>query len=172
MRILSLSALLLVACEPEKEDSGNGTLNPGGEDEPCLGNAPVIEDFTAGEGDVIAGQDGEADQPSVLLVVEFSDEDGDAHVVAVDFWFDAEIDGTVDTSGTPDRQLPGSAMLDSADRPVEECAGHGGILGIQLGVTGSDLDFETQYDFAAVVIDNADQASEPGFATTTTPAAL
>lgn len=172
MRAVPFLCLFGLACEGAKEETGHGTLNPGDSAEDCSGTAPVVEDLNVEIGDVIAGSDGEPDQPSVLLTVEFSDEDGDAHVVAVDFWFDAEVDGTVDTSGAAQRSLPAGAMLDAAERPIEACAGDGGILGVMLGVTGSDLAYDTQHDFAAVVVDNAGLRSEPAFASGTTPAEL
>ena len=173
MRTLPLLCLLLLACgEEQKEDSGNGSLNPADTAPDCMGTPPAIEDLTAQEGGIISGSDGEDDAPSILLIIDFTDEDGDAHVLAMDIWFDDTIDGTVDTSGAADMVLDPTAMTDSADRPVEECAGDGGSLGLSLGVTGADLAYETTYDFGVVLIDNADLRSEPAFVTATTPPPL
>jgi hypothetical protein len=173
MRMLPFLLLAAVGCDDSKDDdTGPGSLNASDTDADCSGTPPVIDDLTVEIGDVLTGEAGEDAQPSVLITVEFSDEDGDAHVVAVDFWYDDVVDGTVDTSGAAPMQLPAGAMPDRSGRPIEECAGDGGILGISLGVTGKELDFETEYDFAAVVIDNAGLASEPRVASGTTPAAL
>ena len=174
MRPTCFFALLALACDSGKDTGDdNGTLDSGsGDNEVCEGTAPVIEDFSAEEGPVISGEGGEDDQPTLQLMAEYSDEDGDAHVLAMDIWYDAELDGTVDTSGAADFGLDPTAVEDDGGNPVDPCDGHAGSFGVLLGVTGDPLDFETEYDFGVVLYDNAGMGSEPAFITAVTPAAL
>lgn len=174
MRWMPLFALFALACDPAK-DTGDtaGTLDPGnGGGTDCKGTAPVIEELTLTEGDPITGEGGGDPQPTVLIVAEYSDEDGDAHVVAMDIWYDDVVDGTVDTSGAAGASLAPTAVEDDDGNPVDECDGKGGSFGVMLGVTGDDLEFETEYDFGVIIYDANNTASEPKFGTVVTPAAL
>ncbi len=173
MRTLPVLCLLAFACVPdEKEEDSAGTLNPGGDETDCFGNAPVIEDFSTAEGEPIQDSDGGGLQPSMLLLVDYSDEDGDAHILRVDVWWDAVIDGTVDVTAAPDATTEPYALEDAGGTPVEECAGKGGTFELSVGVTGDDLEYETEYDFGVVLYDASDTPSEPAFATGVTPAIL
>lgn len=174
MRWMPLLALFTLACDDGKETGDTaGTLNPGnGNTGDCKGTAPVIEELTLEEGDPITGEGGGDPQPTVLIVAEYSDEDGDAHVVAMDIWYDAVVDGTTDTSGAPGASLAATAVEDDDGNPVEECAGKGGSFGVMLGVTGDDLEFETEYDFGVILYDANETASAPAFGTVVTPAEL
>ncbi|MSQ03043.1 MAG: hypothetical protein EXR71_14340 [Myxococcales bacterium] len=173
MRTLPVLCLLAFACVPEeKEEDSAGTLNPAEQETTCSGTAPVVDDFSAAEGEPIEDNDGGGLQASVLLLVDYSDEDGDAHILRVDVWWDTVIDGTVDVSGSPNAATPPTALEDAGGTPVEECAGKGGTFGLSVGVTGDDLDYETEYDFGVVIYDASDTPSEPAFATGVTPAIL
>lgn len=174
MRWLPLFALFTFACDPAKDTADTaGTLDPGnGGSDDCKGTAPVIEDLTIEEGDPITGEGGEDPQPTLVIMAEYSDEDGDAHVLAMDIWYDDVVDGTVDVSGTADAALAETAAQDDDGNPVEACDGKAGYFGVQLGVTGDNLEFETEYDFAVVLYDAAGMGSAPAFGTAVTPAAL
>lgn len=173
MRFLPLLAVFALACDTAATDTGNGTLDPSnnGNDD-CSGTAPTVTEFDVSEGDPVEGEGGEDPQPTVLLTVSFADDDGDAHVVSMDIWYDDTIDGTVDTSGKAKANVAPTAMQDSDGNPEEECAGKEGTLGLRLGVSGGSLEYDTEYDFAVVVYDNAKMASEPAFATGLTPSEL
>ena len=173
MRTLPILCLLAFACVTEEKDEDSaGTLNPGDEESDCFGTPPEIDDFSAAEGEPIQDSDGGGLQPSVLLLVDYSDEDGDAHILRVDVWWDAVIDGTVDVTASPNATTDPTALKDAWGDPVLECAGKGGTFGLSVGVTGDDLEYETEYDFGVVLYDASDTPSEPAFATGVTPAIL
>lgn len=174
MRFLPLTALLLLACDDPTEDSGgNGTLGPSDSSNgDCSGTAPTIEDFTVSEGDPVTPEGSDTPQPTVLFSIEYDDEDGDAHVISMDMWYDSTIDGAVDTSEAAPQGFKDSALQDSDGNTVDACAGDGGTIMFALGVTGNDLDFSTEYEFGAILYDNAGMGSEIEIAVGTTPAPL
>lgn len=170
VRLLPILALA-VACTPVEVDKDEGgTLGVDTGEAGCEGTPPDITGMTVGEGNVIEDENGNP-QPSVRISVEFEDVDGDAHAISMDLWWDETVDGSVDTSGAANASLPSTALTNDGE-PVDECEGFGGTLNVDMGVTGSDLQFSTQYDFAAVVIDANGYASAPGIASGTTPAPL
>lgn len=174
MRFLPLLALFALACETESTDSGNGTLDPNDNgDDSCKGTAPVIDSFEAkDEGKTTVDGDSGNEYPIIDLIVEYSDEDGDAHVLSADIWWDDEVDGTVDITTKVDSAVARTSAQDADGNPVEECAGKAGGFDIGQAVAGGTLKYDTEYDFAIVVYDNADMASAPAFATAITPAEL
>lgn len=161
----------LSACTPEAEDSGTGTLDPADSAAFPHDNAPVIVSFTAGPGDPIQTEDGDT-QATVLLLVEFTDADGDCNVIDLSFWADTVIDGAVDTSTAAMIFIQDQALEDSQGNIVEEGEGFGGTMGVSQGVTGGDLEFETEYEFGAIVYDNVATPSAVAIAVGMTPAEL
>ncbi len=174
MRFLPVLALFAFACTTESTDSGSGTLDPsnnGSND--CSGTAPVIDNFEASDqGQTATDSDSGKTYPVIDLMIEYSDDDGDAHVISTDVWWDDVIDGTVDVTKNPDTSTAPQALKDNDGNTVEECAGSGGTLDLGLMVAGGGLEYETTYDFAVIVYDNAKMASEPAFASGLTPAEL
>lgn len=163
--------LSLSACTPEAEDSGTGTLEPADSAVFPHDNAPVIVSFTGAPGEPIETEDGDL-QATILLLVEFIDDDGDCNVIDLSVWADAVIDGAVDTAGTAMILIQDQALEDSQGNIVDEGEGFGGTLGLSQGVTGGDLEFETEYEFAAIVYDNAGTPSAAAIAVGMTPAEL
>ncbi len=174
MRFLPLCTLFLFACDDSAKDSGgDGTLGPSDSSNgDCSGTAPTIEDFDVTEGDPVTPEGSDTPQPTVLFTIGYEDEDGDAHVISLDMWWDSTVDGTVDMSGAAPQGFKDNALQDSDGNTVDACAGNGGTILFALGVTGSELDFSTEYEFAAILYDNAGMGSEVDYATGTTPAPL
>ena len=174
MRALPFLALVALACAPDtKEKDSHGTLSSGDSGPvECFGTPPEIESLIVTEGQPYTPTDGGETVPTIKLSTTYSDEDGDANVVRLDFWWDTTLDGTVDTSVEPNQATEPTALKDSDGNVVEDCYGHAGTFNSGLGVTGGDLDYETTYDFAVILYDKSDTASEPAFASGTTPAAL
>ncbi len=161
-----LSALLLgMTAGCATADSGGG--DPNG---PCHGTAPVIDAFTVDEGTPIADSGGGDTQSAVVLRIDFSDPDGDAQVVSVDLWRDEQINGSVNIAGPADTTVADLALVGDDDELLVECAAVGGTVWVREGVTGEPLAFGMTYDFAVVLYDAAGLASEPAYATATTPA--
>lgn len=163
---MTLTLALLLACS-NTDDSGKDSAPPleTGDPTECAGTNPVMDDFSITEGDILTNEDGDQ-QPSLRFVAEFSDEDWDLNEIILDIWFDDVVDGTVDTSGASDISSGLYEMESGA------CTVSGGSLTFDYGIVGDPLDYETEYDFAAVVTDQNGLVSEPGFASATTPAAL
>lgn len=169
--IRSILLLPLLACTPEAEDSGTGTLDPADSAGIPHENVPVITTFTVVPGAPIQTEDGET-QATVLMTVVFEDADGDANVIDLAFWADTAVDAAVDTSGTALGVVDDQALQDSQGNVVEDGEGFGGTLYLSQGVTGGDLAFSTEYEFAAIVYDSVGTASAAAIAVGTTPAEL
>lgn len=157
---------LMLACSAgEDTDKTGDPIGTGTTEECSSGNAPVVTGFTVSEGDTLTNEDGE-EQPSILFTVEFEDEDADINEVEMNLWWDAEIDGSVDTASAD------GVSFDKTQLEEGECTVDLGSLGAAWGVVGDPLEFETEYDFAVTIVDMAGIESEPAFATGTTPAEL
>ena len=173
MRLLALPILLACACAPDKDDSAsNGSLGASVDTTDCSGTAPTIEYFKVSEGDPVTPEGSDVPQPTILFTIEYEDEDGDAHVISLDMWYDDVVDGAVDMTGDPQTGFANNALQDSDGNTVDECAGDGGTVQFSAGVTGTDFAYLKEYEFAAVLYDNADMASEAELAVGTTPAEL
>ncbi|MBM4366164.1 MAG: hypothetical protein FJ102_08100 [Deltaproteobacteria bacterium] len=170
MRIVSFLALAL-ACTPADDDKDtSGTLEADSGDPACEGTPPDITGFSVGEGDIYTDENGN-EYPTLVMVVEFEDVDGDAHILSAKLWWDSTVDGSIDGAAEPDAVLDESAMI-SGGEVVEECEGEGGTLNISIPVSAADFMYSTQYDFGVTVIDANGYESEMAVATATTPADL
>lgn len=167
-----LLVLPLFACTPdENTDDDKGSLDPADTAEIPHENAPVILSFTAEEGDPIETEDGDM-QATILWTVEFEDDDGDANVVDISFWADTTVDGAVDTAVESIGTIEDQALKNADGTVVEDGDGFGGTMYVSQGVSGGDLDFSTEYEFAAIVYDSVNTASAAAIAVGTTPAEL
>lgn len=160
-----MSRLLLqiaLACT-SKEGEDSNELPPinreDSEDVPCNGHNPEALSLTVGNGGI--QQFDEGPYPTVSLAVETHDEDGNLNYVTLEFWWDAEIDGEVDSAGSAEvsqTQTITSAPCESTDQTP--------ALLIQVG-TG--LAYNTLYDFAARVTDAEGELSNVVVASGSTP---
>jgi hypothetical protein len=158
--------MTMLACTGEVDSGTDGDPLDTKNTEGCPNEAaPVITEFTVEEGDIVTNEDGD-EQPSVLFTITSEDEDQDLNVVALDLWADETLDGAVDTSGSP--------FISSGDVEVEDgnCSVSEATLAFSLGIVGDPLEFETEYEFAAISYDSMGNASEVAYATGTTPASL
>ncbi len=170
MRIVPLFALALACTPADDEKDTGGTLEADSGDPSCEGTPPDITNLTISEGDVAEDENGNR-YPTLLIVAEFEDEDGDAHIVSANLFWDDTVDGTIDPAAEPNSSLGESAMT-SGGEVVEECAGDGGALYVTLGVSAGNFMYNTQYDFGVTVIDANGYESEMAVATATTPEEL
>ncbi|MBM4391364.1 MAG: hypothetical protein FJ090_09600 [Deltaproteobacteria bacterium] len=169
MRIVSLVALAL-ACTPDEEKDSGGTLEADSGDPACEGTPPDITSFSVSEGEIYTDENGN-DYPTLVMVVEFEDVDGDAHLLSANLWWDDTVDGSIDGAAEPDAVLGKSAMT-SGGEVVDECEGEGGTLNISIPVSAADFMYSTQYDFGVTLIDANGYESEMAVATATTPEEL
>jgi len=155
---------ILIACTPtDEKDTGEPPPLALDDTGGCSSVPPVVDSFTIGNGGLITGDSGE--QPSVLLAIQFHDDDMDADYINLSYWWDETVDGTVDTSGAP-------AMESGAfkfDQDGEPCRVSGGTFEQRIGVTGNPFTANTRYDFAVTVTDHGGLTSDPAFATGVTP---
>jgi hypothetical protein len=159
---------LLLACSPEddtgtEKDSAPPLDTSIGTD--CSGTSPEIHDVSTGT-DTITAEDG-TEQATITFTIEVEDDDADLAPVTIDLFWDATVDGTVDT--VEGDAWPGEPYQDSS---WEECAVQSLTITSAYGVTGSPLDGDTTYEFAVVVTDAAGLASEPYVLEATTPTEL
>lgn len=168
--------------ETDSGDTGDSANDSGGDSASdtdtatdtgnCSGAAPTIDDFTVSEGDPVTPEGSDTPQPTVLFTIEFSDDDGDAHVISLDMWYDTTIDGTVDVTEAAPQGFSDAALRDSEGNTVERCGGHGTTMKFAVGVTGHDFEYSTEYEFAVVLYDNSGMGSDVAIATGATPAPL
>ena len=166
---------LWIACAPEKPDESDAPpINGGHEPADCAVNpddaceeafsctAPVIADLR-----VVNGGEAQFDDGvfwTVQIDADGEDTDGDLHNMRMTVWADDLVDGTVDTTG--EGTVGGFAQM----RDVE-CTTYVGGYGLGLGVNGAQFEYDTLYEFAAIVYDAFDTASEPVIASGYTPKA-
>ena len=163
MRALPLILTAMIACE-KGEDTGVPIPSTGGVDDTaveCGGVAPEISSLNMSDGDFQVYGDSEVSYPTVVLSAEVTDEDGDLDAFVMNFWWDTEIDGVVDSSGAPNSTAPGSSS-------ALPCEGYELTLNGYLYV-GTSLEPNTTYDVAVTVTDAGGIESDPAVTTGTTP---
>ena len=163
---LGLSAGLLVGCDGGEKESGS-EAPPINQDDSgsadCSGTAPVINELTVAAGDPITTDGGTF--PSLVVQAEIEDADRDLYTVSMDLWYDTVVDGAVDSSGDPLTASPYEVDEDPCETSLTS-------YGLQIGVDGTNFDYETAYEFLAVVYDAHGDASAPVVADGVTPGPL
>lgn len=153
------AAMTLAACGGNKSDSGDDgggtTLDAGGsgDDATCGGTAPVITDVQCSASGLKV-YEGDTELPTLLMGIYFEDEDQDLSAVSVELYADETVDGTVSTS-SPLFQ-PVQVTLDE-----EECVTPEQGVNLTVFINGVDVRYNRIYEWAVVVRDANDTASEP-----------
>lgn len=158
-----LAALLLVGCTG-KDDAQDSELPPIRGDEtqaPCLGHDPVVTNLELSNGGN-TDFDGTV-YPTLLFTVSGTDEDGNLNYVTLDIWYEAGGEGEFEPSG--DSQIS-NAMSTGAD----DCEELEADFRLKVQVGGS-LDYNTTYDVAVQVTDQAGEVSNVFTGVGTTPKA-
>ena len=159
-RLLALTLLLAVGCAGGGDPEKDGPTLPGSDtgNTSCGGADPVALELIIGNGEMAEFE--AVEWPTILLRLLAEDEDGDLDLAYMEFWWDLEEDGTVDTSVSGnDRYF----TLES-----DECATESVDLGLKLQV-GTQLAYNTYYEFAAQVTDRAGLTSNLVVAAGSTP---
>lgn len=129
----------------------------------CDGTNPEIADLIIEDGGV-HDFEGE-DSPTLKVAAETNDDDGDLHRINMTLWWDDTVDGTVDTSGAGSE----AGWYEMNETP---CGTFTATYGVLFEVDGTRFAYETAYEFAAKVMDDAGLESEIVIDSGTTPAAL
>ncbi len=159
-RFISLAAVVLAgACQaaPEsKEDTGSSAPA-----ECTPGSRPRITDFSVERGVAVA------EGPTLLVELSATDADGDLWTYQVDLWFDGVVDGAVDR-GEDNHIAPALVTLDAGPCGAPDITSE-----IEIVLLGDEvLDYDTLYEFMAVLTDDAGLESPPAVTTVRTPVAL
>jgi hypothetical protein len=169
MRTLALFALLLttalVACAPQEEEKDGDAppINQDTDTTTCEGTPPVIAELDIVNGGLVEFDIGPL--PTVQISVHTEDDDGDIDSMRVDVWWDATVDGTVNTAAA-DGENGDPVQFDP-----QECSTNAGTYNFQLAVDGDRFAFDTEYEFAAIAYDAHEEASELAIASGYTPKA-
>jgi hypothetical protein len=129
----------------------------------CDGTNPVINELIIEDAGV-HDFEGE-DSPTLKVSADASDDDGDLHRINLTLWWDDVVDGSVDTSGAGEE----SGWYEMNETP---CGTFSATFGILFQVDGSRFEYETTYEFAGMVTDDAGLESNIAIDSGTTPAAL
>ena len=159
-----LWTILLACTNPDDTGSDAPPVRTDDSAEVCEGNNPVVTDFSLANGGLV-DFDG-TDFPTIQLQVEATDDDGNLNQVVLEMWWEADGDGEIDTSGSPDNDYPTTLSSDGACE-VFEASGNGKIaLNMQVG---SAIEANTAYDFAVRIEDASGELSEVMVASGVTP---
>lgn len=150
-------ALSLWACAPEEEDDGPPPDLDSGAEADCNEHAPVIDEVRGEPGDPVKNEEQE-EQAAIEIAIHVTDADEDLSQGHLEAWFETPPDGQVDGSAEP--------MITTQTQEFKDVETYGicssGDLSItfSLGVTGSQLKFDTTYDIGIVFYDAHDTPSE------------
>ncbi len=157
-RLLPALLALAVGCPPA-EDLGDPPPIPKGGDTgdtavDCSGSAPVITTLSAYADGLHEDEQGQT-FPAMVFEIQADDSDGDLSFVSYRMWWDDDLDGTVDVSGSA--LIQGQSALSTT-----RCDSFSMGLNLSLSSQGNPA-FNTWYDFAVTVADEAEMWSEPAF---------
>jgi hypothetical protein len=160
-RTVVLGVLVLVACNG---DEGTLPADSDGANDACGEALPVIESLTianAGMTDPTTDDSCGAEfVPLVRITAHATDEDGDLHYWTMNTWWDTELDDTVDTTGS---------SIEVSSTQGLDCRTFEADLTMILCLSG-DPPYSTPVEWAAVVSDDQNHASNVAITTFTTPA--
>ncbi len=156
---------ILIACT-NPTDTGDEPPSVRTDDsaEPCEGNNPEITSFTLGNGGLV-DFDG-TESPTIQLQVEATDADGNLDQVVLEMWWEADGNGEVDTSRSPDNEYPSTLSSDGACEFFQASGNDKLALNLQVG---GGIQSNTLYDFAVRIVDASAEISEAVVTTGVTP---
>lgn len=156
--------LLAIACTGSDKDSGDDAppinLDTADTAVACTGSAPVIEQVVVSNGGIMTFDEG--DFPTILVETTATDADNDLNLMRAELWFDAVVDGAVDTAG---EKIDG-AVAELRDDP---CSVGRGTYGIRIAVGDARFSVNTVYEFGVIAYDAHETASAMGFGSGVTP---
>ncbi len=151
-------SVLLLGCPPEAEEGDPPPIPKGGDTGDtaveCSGTAPVIASLSGYADGLHENEQGQT-FPTMIFEVQADDVDGDLNFVYYQMWWDDDLDGTVDTSGAA--MVQGQAAISST-----RCDSFSMGLNLSLGSQGNPA-YNTWYDFAVIIADEAELWSEPAY---------
>jgi hypothetical protein len=150
--------LLCLACQPEVDQGDPPPIPKGGDTGDsavdCSGTAPVITSLTARADGLHEDEQGQT-FPAMVFELVADDVDGDLSFVYYRMWWDDDLDGTVDSSGSA--LVQGQAAISSS-----RCDSFSVGLNLSISSQGNPA-YNTWYDFAVALADEAEIWSEPAF---------
>lgn len=156
-------ALFAAACIEDPKHTGNDAPPINQDDTSvvtCEGAAPVLTELLIENNGIYDFEDGPA--PSLKVAATGADDDGDLHRMNLVVWWDAVVDGTVDTSG--EGTTSGIIAMDP-----DPCATPEATYALVFQVDGKRFDYATAYEFAGEIADDAGLVSEVVVASGVTP---
>lgn len=123
--------------------------------------APVVERVTCTSGG-LREVEGEA-YPTLEFVNQLTDVDADLHQNRIQIYFDDQLDGSVARSDSPYSPVTSSLPLDDCEGVAET------ETTLTAFISGGSPPFDTELEWAFVVTDAGDLASEPYILTCRTP---
>ena len=150
MKHLAFVALFALGCPPVEEEKEPPPIPKGGDTGDtaleCAGTNPVLTELTARPDGLHELEQGQL-FPTMIFDISATDEDGDLNFVTYDLWWDDVVDGTVDTSGSP--QVTGHGTISTA-------RGNSSSMSMELSLSSQgNPAYNVWYDFALVVEDEA-----------------
>lgn len=150
-----LWTILLACTQPDDTGSEAPPVRTDDSAQVCEGNDPEITSFQLANGGLV-DFDG-TQSPTIQLQVEATDDDGNLNQVVLEMWWEADGDGEVDTSGSPDNDYP-TTLASDAPCEVFEAAGNSKVaLNLQVG---GGIEANTLYDFAVRIVDASGESSQ------------
>ena len=167
--LLVCLSLVLAACtDKEEEETGAPPLDTRPQDsdtgDSCPGGTPpVIESLTTANAGITECEAGQA-YPQLDVTVDVTDADYDLESYHYNVWYDDAVDGSVEQG---DNGLEVLGTL-SSDGP---CTASGGAITMQICLLGGGVEYDTLYEWGAIVTDSNGFASEMAFTSGCTPTA-
>ncbi len=157
-RLFSPALALALGCQPDVDEIEPPPIPKGGDTGDtavdCSGVAPVITSLTASPDGLHEDEQGQT-FPAMVFTLEADDVDGDLSFVSYRMWWDDDLDGATDTTGSA--LVQGQTAISST-----RCASF--TLGLNLSISSQgNPAYNTWYDFAVSVADEAGMWSEPAF---------
>lgn len=161
-----LPALLVAACADKGEETIDSAppLQTGDDTATvtCEGTPPVVTEVTCENTGLQPHFETGADTPTLLIMANVTDADGDLDYYAIQLFYDDVVDGAVDTSSSTFSPSNGALGGDPCESPSAN-------LGLTLYLTGGDPAWDTEYEWGMVISDGASLESEPGIVVCCTP---
>ena len=159
-----LGLVLLAACDKEKEDTGEAPPvdTIGDTSFQCVGGTPPVVSEVSLENTGMAVYEADQEYPTLTVWADVSDEDNDINAYKLDVYYDAVVDSQVEAD--EDRNFSSSGTLSST-----ECGAPSGTVGLKIFLAGGGVEYNTLYEWGAMVTDANGYVSEMAVTSGYTP---